>query len=206
MKKLLLGSTSRSRQLLLEEAQIPFEVIGHDADEESVPRTSISETVQNIARLKMEHVKIPDGQEGDVVFVLTADSMGCGVDGTIHGKPKNREDAIKKLQALRGESSTFTGFCIERKRYQNGAWHTEQKREGISSARCKFVVPDAWVDRYLEHSWGLSAAGAIAIELYGAQFLEWIDGSFSAVMGLPLFEVRQALEEMGFFDALLARR
>jgi len=200
MNNLLLGSTSRPRQILLEDALIPFVVVGHDANEDDIPHTTIEETVLNIARLKMQHVFMPaDKQEGDEVFVLTADSMGCTKDGVIHGKPKDREDAIAKIKALRGESSTCTGFCVEKRVFKNGAWVTIDQREGVVSVRCQFEVPDEWMDRYLKNSWALKAAGAIAIELYGAQFLKWVDGSFTAVMGLPMFEVRQALEEVGFF-------
>jgi septum formation protein len=201
MKELLLGSTSRPRQILLEDALIPFVVVGHDANEDDIEHTTLEETVLNIARLKMQHVYMPaDKQEGEVIFVLTADSMGCTVDGVIQGKPKDRADAIAKIKSLSGESSTCTGFCIEKRVFKNGVWTTEKKIENMVSARCKFEVPDAWIDRYLENSWSLKAAGAIAIELYGAQFLQWVDGSFTAVMGLPMFEVRQALEEVGFFN------
>ncbi len=44
------------------------------------------------------------------------------------------------------------------------------------------------------------ASGAVAIEDYGAQFLKTVDGSHSAIIGLPLFELREALDELGFFD------
>ena len=200
MNTLLLGSASRPRQILLEDALVPFIVVGHDANEDDIKHTTIEETVLAIAQLKMDQVFMPaDEKEGCVLFVLTADSMGCTVDGVIHGKPKNREDAITKLKALSGESMTATGFCVEKRVIKDGVWTTADKREGVVAARCKFEVPDAWLDRYLENSWALKAAGAIAIELYGAQFLKWVDGSSTSVMGLPMFEVRQALEEVGFF-------
>lgn len=200
MNTLLLGSTSRPRQILLEDALISFIVVGHDANEDDIKHTTIEETVLNIARLKMDNVFMPaDKQEGDAIFVLTADSMGCTMDGVIHGKPKDREDAIAKIKALSGESTTATGFCVEKRVIKDGVWTTADKREGVVAARCKFEVPDAWLDQYLENSWALKAAGAIAVELYGAQFLKWVEGSSTAVMGLPMFEVRQALEEVGFF-------
>lgn len=200
MNTLLLGSTSRPRQILLEDALISFIVVGHDANEDDIKHTTIEETVLNIARLKMDNVFMPaDQKEGDAIFVLTADSMGCTMDGVIHGKPKDRDDAIAKIKALSGESTTATGFCVEKRVIKDGVWTTADKREGVVVARCKFEVPDAWLDRYLENSWALKAAGAIAIELYGAQFLKWVDGSSTAIMGLPMFEVRQALEEVGFF-------
>lgn len=200
MHTLLLGSSSDSRQILLKEALIPFVMVGHNANEDEVEHTTLEETVLNIARLKMQHITMPEGKEGDVVFVLTADSMGCTADGTIHGKPKDKADAIEKIKQYRETSKTVTGYCIEKRGFKDGAWHTLDKRDGTESARCKFNVPDAWLDRYIEHSWAMKASGAVAIEFYGAQFLEWIDGSYSAVMGLPMFEVRQALDDLEFFS------
>ena len=64
----------------------------------------------------------------------------------------------------------------------------------------KFVIPDEWIEIYLKHSLlALSASNAIAVEGYGAQFLTAVNGSYSAIVGLPMFELRQALSDVGFF-------
>lgn len=202
MPKLLLGSTSRSRQMLLKEALIDFEVIGHGADEEEVDRSlPFKELLSAIALHKMNHVTLPDGKEGDVIFVMTADSMGHDAQGIIHGKPKNREDAIKKIQALSEKSTTATAFCLDRRVWKEGRWHVDKRIEQCVQSHYKFTIPEQWMDRYLEHSWALIASGAIAVELYGAQFLEWVDGSYSTIVGLPMFELREALKEIGFFSS-----
>jgi septum formation protein len=199
-KKLLLGSNSDSRKILLKNALIPFQVVGHTADESSVcPTLPFPENILAIAQLKMEHVALPEGKEGDVVFVLTADTMGENAEGKVHGKPKDRNDAIAKIKALTDEYTTATAFCLHKKVCKNGTWQIEQKIEKIVTARYTFTIPNNWIDRYLKHSWGLKASGAIAIENYGEQFLERIDGSYTAVMGLPMFELREALEEIGFY-------
>lgn len=198
--KLLLGSNSDSRKILLKNALIPFEEIGHTADESSVcPTLPFPENVLAIAQLKMSHVVLPKAEEGDIIFVLTADTMGENAEGKVHGKPKDRNDAIVKIKALTDEYCTATAFCLHKKIFKNGAWKIEQKIEKIVTARYTFIIPNNWIDRYLEHSWGLKASGAIAIEHYGEQFLERIDGSYTAVMGLPMYELREALEEIGFY-------
>jgi len=187
--------------MLLKEALIPFEVIGHSADEEKVDRAlPFKELLKEIARYKMEHVTLLDGKEGDVVFVLTADSMGHDKDGVVHGKPKDREDALRKIKTLSEKSTTATAFCLDRKIFKEGRWHVDKRIERCVEAYYKFNIPAHWVDRYLEHSWALIASGAIAVELYGTQFLEWVEGSCSTIVGLPMFEVREALEEVGFFS------
>jgi len=201
-KKLYLASTSRSRQLLLEEARIPFEVVGHGADEELVDRSlPFLELLQAIARYKMEHALLPAGiAEGQEIMVLSADSMGHDAQGVVHGKPKDKEDAIRKIKTLGEKAVTATAYCLDKKRWDGKSWVTVERKERVVKAHYKFVVPEHWIERYLEHSWAMIASGAIAVEFYGAQFLEWIDGSYTAVMGLPLFELRQDLEHLGFFD------
>jgi septum formation protein len=202
MNILLLGSSSQSRQALLREVQIPFQVVGHYADEDAVPYgATLQDTVLAIAKYKMDHIRMPEGAEGRVAYILTADTMGADSVGTIHGKPKDRQDAISKIRACRnGVVINATAFCIEKRIYGNGVWVTEQRVSDVITSQLLFTVPDNWMDRYLEHSLGMVASGAIAIELYGAQFLQSVTGSYSSIVGLPVFEVREALEKLGFFD------
>ncbi len=201
-KILYLASTSRSRQVLLQEAHILFECIGHGADEEAADRSmSFPDLLQQIARDKMDHALLQPGtHEGQEIFVLSADSMGYDAQGVIHGKPTDREDAIKKLKSLGEKAVTGTAYCLDKKRWDGNTWVMLERQERVIESRYRFVIPDQWIDRYLEHSWAMIASGAVAVEFYGAQFLEWIDGSYSAVMGLPMFELRQDLEKLGFFD------
>ena len=198
--KLYLGSTSKSRQMLLKEALIPFEMVGHRADEEEVDRSlPFKELLAAIARHKMDYVVLPAMHDGGHVFVLTADSMGIDGDGVVHGKPKDKEDAIKKIKALGEQSTTATAFCLDKKVFKDGIWQVETRIEKCVEATYKFVVPDNWIERYLEHSWAMIASGAIAIELYGNQFLQSVNGSYSTIVGLPMYELREALEEIGFY-------
>ena len=202
MNTLLLGSASQSRQMLLKEALIPFEVVGHAADERAVDHSlPFEDLLQAIARLKMDHVCLKKpSYEGEIAFIVTADSMGQDSKGVVHGKPHDKADAREKLRALAYGSVTGTAFCIERRRACKGQWITETCIEKCVIARYEFVVPELWIDRYLQHSWAMIASGAIAIELYGNQFLKSIDGSYSAIVGLPMVELREALEVVGFFD------
>jgi nucleoside triphosphate pyrophosphatase len=199
---LLLGSKSYSRKMLLNEAHIPFTVVEQNADESLCDwGLELPKIVENIARYKMEHVVLPDGQqEGDVCFVLTADTLGQDKHGTVHGKPENRTDAIKKIKAGRDGSHLCTAFCLDKKIWQAGVWKTEKRIEQVVHAEYRFCVPDEWIEMYLEKSFGLSASGAIAVEAFGAQFLECVNGSYTAIVGLPMFEVREALQKIDFFE------
>src|SRR6266702_4570522 len=92
------GSKSQSRRMLLEESQIPFVTINQDADESQCDwGLPLPQLVLSIALYKMQHVILADGMhEGEVCFVLTADTMSHDNMGVIHGKPVDRADAIAK--------------------------------------------------------------------------------------------------------------
>lgn len=198
---LLLGSKSFSRKKLLQDSKIPFSIVDQDADEAVCDwALPLQKIVESIALQKMAHVIMPRGTEGQIAFVLTADTLSQDLDGTINGKPVDRLDAIEKIKRARQGSRLSTAFCIERKIYKNNAWHTDKRIVQCVDAAYIFAIPDDWIDRYLENSIALNCANAIAIEEYGMQFLKMVDGSYSSIVGLPLFEVREALGELGFFE------
>jgi len=200
MNVLLLGSSSQSRQRLLSEANIPFVMIGHTADETACDwGLPLQKLVESIALSKMEHVVLPQGEEGQQCFVLTADTLSQDIYGNITGKPIDREDARQKIKDSRGRTYTGTAFCLDKRIYRAGAWQVEHRIVRFVGAHCQFIVPDNWVENYLENSLGMQASGAIAIEEYGGLFLKEVQGSYTTIVGLPLFELREALSEVGFF-------
>ena len=186
---LLLASSSKSRQLLLREVTIPFKVIPQSADELSCDWTlPLPQVVRNIAALKMDHAQIPVSKEGDRCFVLTADTLCLDKQGNLQGKPTDYEDGVAKIKASRGGARAGTAFCLDRKLWKSGAWHIEERIEQYVEAYYEFEVPDHWVENYIKTSGCLETAGAIVIEGYGQQFLKRVEGSYSTIIGLPLFE------------------
>lgn len=194
---LFLASKSASRKMLLEQALIPFVVVEQNADEGQCDWTlPLVQAVQAIARYKMDGVILPVGKEDDRCLVLTADTLSCDATGTLSGKPVDRADAIEKIKASRGGVTTGTAFCLDRKKYSNGVWHIDQRIEKFVSAEYIFDVPDNCIEEYLEKSWALNTAGAVALEEYGAQFLKEVHGSYTTIIGLPMFELREALSAL----------
>lgn len=205
MKKnyiLYLGSSSASRQMLLNESKIPFMMVGHTADEESVDASlSLEDQVLFIAQLKMQYVILQSGTYDDEIrFVLTADTMGCDSHGTVHGKPKDKDDARSKIKMLGQSARVATGFCIEKRVWKNNTWQVIDTHSEVVTTKYVFKVPESRIEDYFDNSPALVASGAIAVEGYGLQFLEKVEGSFTAIVGLPLFEVRAVLEQFGFFE------
>ncbi len=197
---LLLASKSPSRKMLLEQAHIPFKVIEQDADESQCDwGLALPQLVQDIALHKMNHVIVPPGtNEGQHCFVLTADTLNTDLNGVIHGKPIDRADAIAKIKGARDGSRLCTAFCLDKKVWQDGKWIVAQREQRCVSAEYIFSIPDELIDLYLEKSSGLQTSNAIAIEEFGAQFLRSVHGSYTAIVGLPVFELREALSAVGF--------
>jgi septum formation protein len=199
--QLYLGSKSASRQMLLRENRIPFSIVSQDADETQCDYAlPLDQLVAAIALHKMGHVILPSGKEdGDVCFVLTSDTLSQDKNGTVHGKPVDRADAIAKIKSARDGSRLCTAFCLDKRVWRAGGWAVEKRITKRIASEYLFYVPDAWIETYLDNSIGMQASNAIAIEGYGAQFLKSVHGSYSTIVGLPMFELREALEEIGFF-------
>jgi septum formation protein len=178
---------------------IPFQVISQTALEQTPPDLSLQDMVTYIARQKMDHVIISSEYTQSIAYVLTADTLGKDSRGAIHGKPESKEDAIAKIKALRGSGYVGTAFCLDKKKLVGSVWHTEQRIEKYVDAQYVFDMPDAWIERYLTHTPNyMNISGGITVEGYGAQFLKSIKGSYTTILGLPVFEVREALEQIGF--------
>ena len=200
---LLLASGSASRKMLLEQMQIPFQVIAQSADESACDwGLRFQQLLISIAIAKMDHAQLPQGAEGDEIFVLTADSMCQDKQGVIHGKPIDKADAIAKIKALRQGGVVGSAFCLDRKKFENNEWTIKARIAKYVETSYVFDMPDEWIERYFElFPDYLHVAGGVSVEGYGQQFLKSINGSYTCLIGLPLFELRQSLQEIGFFKA-----
>ena len=197
---LYLASKSPSRKNLLHKAGIPFIIVEQDADERQCDwNQDLQKVVESIAVHKMNHIIIPDGIEGQIAFVLTADTLGIDPTGTIRGKPADKVEAIMMLKlAGQGLNQCGTAFCLDKKIFKNRSWQTQKRVQGYAQADYFFQVPDENIEDYIQRSQALEGAGAIKIE-DGAQFVRSINGSYTAIIGLPMFELWHALKETGFF-------
>jgi septum formation protein len=206
-KRLYLGSSSMSRRRLLKGAGIGYELVAQSADEQKCDwGLPLQKLVESIAVFKMEHVQLPDGHEGDRCFVLTADTLGVDHKGTICGKPSTIEKAKAMIRSFRYGARTGTGVCIDRRIFCDGVWSIEARVITYADATYVYDVPENYIDRYVSELKKYSdlectqVSGGIAIEGYGNRFLKRLEGSYTAVVGLPLYEMQQALSELGFFE------
>lgn len=199
--QLYLASSSASRKSLLERSNIPFTLISQNADESVCSlQQPLDMVIQQIAELKMKHILLPEGREGDIAFFLTADTLTLDADNNIYGKPKDRDDAVRMLRACRKGVIVGSAFCLERKMYQNGQWHTQEHILEYDRAYCVVDVPEVFIDFYLDTVPYLDVSGAVRIGGFGEQFVKEINGCYSAIIGIPMYKLRDALYSLGFYD------
>lgn len=197
---LLLASQSRSRRMLLSQIGVPFVLLDQDADEGQCDwGLPLPKLVESIAKHKMDQVIMPHGSAGQELFVLTADTLTQDLQGNMLGKPHTPERAMQMIRAVRQGALVATAFILDKKIYQFDAWQIKERVIKIVEARLVYDVPEQCIAEYIKNTNALSASGAITIEGYGAQFLKEVDGSYSTIVGLPLFELREALEQLDFY-------
>lgn len=197
---LLLASQSPSRQRLLGQIAVPFVLIDQEADESQCDwGLSMPQVVESIAKYKMQHAIMPAAEEGRELFFLTADTLTQAKNGELLPKPLAPENAKRMLRLAKEGVRVGTAFCLEKKEYKFEAWQTKERIITYVESECVYDVPESLMDEYLKNSIGLHASGGITVEGYGSQFFKSIHGSYTSIQGLPLCELRKALEQLDFF-------
>lgn len=185
LPRIILASSSPRRRELLEQIGLPYRVIAADVDETPLP----NETPEHyVLRLAAEKSWRGWKSAADGLPVLAADTAVV-LDGDILGKPAGKEQALAMLRRLSGRSHrVLTGVSLRAK----------QHGQALSDSRVFFrVLDEAEILAYWETGEPSDKAGAYAIQGRAAQFIERIEGSFSGVVGLPLFETAALLRQAG---------
>ncbi|MCK4651441.1 Maf family protein [Candidatus Babeliales bacterium] len=202
---LYLGSESISRRRLLATSGIEYKILKHNSDECGVDiEHGFENYVLEIAKQKMKHLVFPlkEHVEKDYIFILTADTIVVTVKSKkVFGKPKDVNDAKNMLRMYYKEPvNIITGCCLEKRIFENNNWVIKDKNYWTTNAIVEFLVDEQSLDLYFKKIPDiLRIAGGVMIEHdFGQQFCKSINGSYSAIIGLPLFELKQALRNMEF--------
>ena len=189
-----LASASPRRGELLAQIGMDFRWLVPHADEpevdESVQRNELADAyVMRLARAKaaagearrqLRH--LPSG------LIIAADTTVV-VDTTILGKPRDHADAARMLRLLSGrEHRVLTAVAVQR------AAHMEV---ALSDSCVRFcTLNDDQINQYIVSGEANDKAGAYGIQGRAAQFIQHLSGSYSGVMGLPLFETTQLIQHV----------
>lgn len=196
-KRIYLASQSPRRRELLKQICVSFEVLplrtlAGRADVIETPDTGES-AVEFVQRMACE--KAASGWRAVEIrrllkfAVLSADTL-IEVDGEIFGKPLDRPAAEAMLARLAGRHHwVHTAVAIQR----------DTRLESLlSSSKVEFGALDSMeIRRYLDAGEYTDKAGAYGIQGRAAAFVKHIEGSYSGIMGLPLFETTALLKQFG---------
>ena len=125
--------------------------------------------------------------------ILCADTTVC-MGRVIYGKPKNAADAARMLTELSGKTHrVLTSIAIA---YGAGG---KQRLQALSESKVTFaLISKAQIARYVATGEPMGKAGSYGVQGMAAGMIERISGSYSGIMGLPLFETTQLLRQIGF--------
>ena len=194
--KLILASASPRRSELLTQIGVQFEVQSADIDETPLAGEEASTYVVRMAREKVIACAalVQDAQE----FVIVGADTSVIVDRDILGKPANYYEAKEMLLRLSGrEHQVMTSVCVAA--YNNG--FTSQNPNittRLVTTDVKFrPLGENQIEAYWNSGEPQDKAGAYGIQGFGAVFVDGINGSYSAVVGLPLAETAELLSSVG---------
>jgi len=190
-----LASQSPRRQALLEQIGVAFKLLlppdlaAAEALEEVLPQDSALKYVKRVTRLKLKAAMQQMQQQSlPVRPVLCADTTVV-IDQRILGKPANATQAIDMLTQLSGKThQVLTAVAVG---------HHDRFHLALSRSSVKFVAMTAAdIQAYVDSHEPMGKAGAYAIQGRASAFIQKISGSYSGIMGLPLYETSQLLKSI----------
>jgi nucleoside triphosphate pyrophosphatase len=185
---ILLASASARRSQLLHQIGVRHRVAAADIDETPRPGEAPAPYVERLAQAKARAaVLAAQGNPG--LPVLAADTT-VALGGRIFGKPEGEAGCVEMLSALAGRRhEVLTAVAL---------WEGGATRTALSTSHVTFRdISPAECRRYWATGEPAGKAGAYAIQGLGAAFVARLEGSFSGVMGLPLFETAALLDAAG---------
>jgi septum formation protein len=184
MAHIILASSSPRRQELLTQLGLDFEIYSPDVDEAVQEGEAVEHYVERLARAKAQVVldQVPDA------IVIAADTS-LSFAGKIIGKPESKQHAFEIWSALSGQwHDVYSGLCVATSvQMLSTAVRTQVEFQQLSHAE---------MEKYWATGEPIGKAGAYAIQGIAAQYIPQIRGSYSNVVGLPLYETAQLLERV----------
>jgi septum formation protein len=196
--KLYLASKSPRRQLLLRQLDIEFETLllreaagrARDVVEETLDSEPAQHYVERMARTKAQvgWQRMQDRKLAERP-VLAADTE-VTLDGDVFGKPRDADDAMAMIRRLSGRThQVFTAVALR---------HRERIDVEVSVSKVTLRrLSAAEIERYVATGEPLDKAGAYGVQGRAAAFISRLEGSYSGVVGLPLYETAALLARIG---------
>ncbi|MBK1681986.1 Maf family protein [Rhodoferax fermentans] len=191
-----LASQSPRRRQLLEQLGVAYELLLPDADEDAealeaaLPREVPLAYVQRVTQLKLDAALARLKKRGLPAAPVLCSDTTVALGRVILGKPLDDADAVRILRALSGKTHrVLTAVALG----------TEQQRQqAVSISRVTFAtLSDAQIQAYVDSGEPMGKAGAYGVQGRVAAHIAHISGSYSGIMGLPMFETNTLLQGFG---------
>ena len=189
--QLILASSSPRRRELLDQIQVSYKALPVNIDESHIPDETAEQFVKRLAIEKAEA-----GYKQNPHCVALGSDTIVVIGSKILGKPENKAHGIEILSLLSGSThQVMTAVAV----------HSSEYRACVMSvSEVEFAeLTEQQIEAYWATGEPVDKAGAYGVQGIAAQFIKKISGSYSGIMGLPLFETAQLLEKSGI--KILAR-
>lgn len=187
--KIYLASQSPRRRELLTQMEVLFELLPIDTPELVAPNESPDAYSKRITQEKLLAAWSKVLKDKLVVMPILCADTEVVLDGKILGKPQNHHDAFRMLKSYSGRNHqviTSVGLI----------YHDYQKIMMNTTLVTFSDISDAEINDYLDMNTYQDKAGGYGIQSYIGQFISRIEGCFYSVMGLPLNNVRELLQDL----------
>jgi len=187
-----LASQSPRRRQLLEMLGVKHELLLPDPDEdtesleEPLPNEAPAKYVQRVTALKLDAAIDRLERRGLPPAPVLCSDTTVALGRTIYGKPGDSRDAARMLRELSGHTHrVLTAVAVQAGR---------RRRAALSDSRVTFAkLTPAQVKAYVASGEPMGKAGAYAIQGGAAAYISHISGSYSGIMGLPMYETSNLL-------------
>jgi septum formation protein len=190
--KVILASSSVSRKKLLEDAGVNiFQIMPSDIDES---RFKGEKNLELVKRLSFNKVSKISDKVDDAIIIAADTIVVCG--SKMLDKAYSDQDVINHLTAMSGKRvNVITSVSIVKKTNNQIKYTKNIINKTVIKMRC---LKPADIDFFVSTKDGIGKSGGFAIEGKAQYFVEWIKGSYSSVMGLPIYEVYNILKSLGY--------
>lgn len=181
---LILASSSPRRQELLQRLDLQFSIVSPEIDESVLSNETANQYVARLAQEKAQVVL----QNNPNAIVIAADTTVC-LEQEIIGKAESKEQAFEIWQKISGRwHEVLTGVCVA---------SATQSLTTVVSTKVEFqsLMPEE-MEEYWATGEPLGKAGAYAIQGVASQYIPQLQGSYTNVVGLPLYETVQLLRKV----------
>ncbi|MEK6734726.1 MAG: nucleoside triphosphate pyrophosphatase [Pseudomonadota bacterium] len=189
----ILASSSPQRLMLLKTiGLVPDQIISPNINEDRLKKEKPNDYVTRLAKEKAVEVS---NNIKDNAFILAADTI-VGTNARLFDKAVTTEDVEKNLKFFSGRR-IYIKTSISVIKLKDGIIVDQSSKLSVSKVKFKRIT-DQEIKLYIDNGQGIGSAGGLNIENLGQILIKNIEGSYSGIMGLPLYETVNLLKGLGY--------